>query len=55
MSGTGMKCEDVFTMPLCLSCHLNIHNAREGWRVSQRTALLETLIKAVREGMLVRG
>lgn len=52
MSGTGMKAPDFLAMPLCASCHANIHAAKHNWKRSQRDALLHTLMIAFWQGAL---
>lgn len=56
-SGAGMKSNDFLGMPLCQACHDSFHRAKWGddWRLGQRGILILTLIKAVKEGVLVLG
>ena len=51
-SGIGIKSPDHLAMPVCRNCHASIHMAVEGWKETQREALIRTLIQAFEDGMI---
>lgn len=48
-----MKAPDLLAMPLCRRCHESVHRANLGWVDVQKIVLLETLVAAVMEGVIV--
>lgn len=54
-NGVGLKSPDHLAMPVCRECHNEHHAAAPGWRERQRLMLLKTLIRAIEEGVLIRG
>ena len=51
MSGMGLKASDVYVMPICGTCHNDMHTKPELWP-SQWGYICRTLGKAVEEGIL---
>ena len=51
LSGAGLKASDVYVMPLCNTCHGDMHRKPELWP-TQWEGVARTLAKAVEEGIL---
>lgn len=52
-SGAGMKCSDLLTIPLCSTCHREVHHRVADFKVFQLTACLHTIEDALAEGVIV--
>ena len=56
-SGVSLRANDFLMMPLCVDCHAEFHHAQwgDGRIFDQRGILILTLIRAIKEGVLVIG
>ena len=52
MGAMGSKPDDTATMPLCVSCHANLHEDAKEWGLAQFRWVLETQNKAQEAGEL---
>lgn len=54
VGGMGMKAPDWMAMPLCRTCHQDMHESGKYARSAQREAFIRTIIRAFEEGMIGR-
>jgi len=50
--GTGLKAHDWLTMPLCYTCHTNVHNGDRNVIEHQRVMIWKTQREAFNQGVL---
>ena len=55
LSGGSMRASDFAAMPLCDNCHVLFHSRPDEWRDDQRAWLIRTLLRALADGVIVRG
>lgn len=51
LSGGAQKADDIMVMPLCHTCHMEMHNTPSWW-VSQWEFIARTLLQAFKDGVI---